>query len=165
MKNLEILNRKVNHDYFIIDTLECGIELKGNEVKSIKNGNCNISDAFCQIHNNQLTIVNMYIAKWETSNLYDILGERRERRLLAHKNEIIKFNNKIMVNIRLVSITLFFCMRFILPPLLNYNFFRLLFRINLIYMYKCNDKPGVCPFFTPYRDLATHSLYDRLCKG
>lgn len=98
MKNLEILNRKVNHDYFIIDTLECGIELKGNEVKSIKNGNCNISDAFCQIYNNQLTIVNMYIAKWETSNLYDILGERRERRLLAHKNEIVKFNNKVAID-------------------------------------------------------------------
>ena len=98
MKICEIENRKAKYDYYIEDTLECGIELKGNEVKSIRNGSCNITDAWCQIQNNQLVIRGMHISKWSTSNTYDLLDETRERRLLAHKKEIYKLADKVAIN-------------------------------------------------------------------
>lgn len=97
-KNIEIENRKAKYDYYIEDTLECGIELKGNEVKSIRNGSCNITDAWCQVQNNQLVIRGMHISKWSTSNTYDLLDETRERRLLAHKKEIYKLADKVAIN-------------------------------------------------------------------
>lgn len=99
MKNtINIDNRKARHEYFIEETLECGIELKGNEVKSIRNGSCNIVDAWCQVHNNQLYINGMYIASYKTTNNFDLLDERRERRLLAHKKEIIKLASKVSID-------------------------------------------------------------------
>ncbi len=91
---LNIENKKAYHDYFVEDKLECGIELKGNEVKSIRAGKVNIKDSWCQVQNNQLVIRGMHIAKWETSNSYDLLDETRERRLLAHKKEILQLLNK-----------------------------------------------------------------------
>ena len=98
MKNINIENRKAKYNYFIEETLECGIELKGNEVKSIRNGSCNITDAWCSIQNNQLVIRGMFISKYETTNLFDMLDEKRERRLLAHKKEISKLSNKVSMN-------------------------------------------------------------------
>lgn len=99
MKNvITIENRKAKHDYFIEETLECGIELKGNEVKSIRSGSCNIVDAWCQVHNNQLYINGMYIAAYKTTNNFDLLDEKRERRLLAHKKEIIKLASKVSID-------------------------------------------------------------------
>lgn len=97
MKNVNIENRKAKYDYFIEETLECGIELKGNEVKSIREGSCSIVDAWCSIQDNQLVIRGMYIANYKTTNKFDILGERRERLLLAHKKEIIKLFNKVSI--------------------------------------------------------------------
>ena len=95
---LNIENKKAYHDYFVEDKLECGIELKGNEVKSIRAGKVSIKDAWCQVQNNQLVIRGMHIAKWETSNSYDLLDETRERRLLAHKKEIYKLADKVAIN-------------------------------------------------------------------
>ena len=90
----EILNRKLYYDYFIEERLECGISLKGNEVKSIKDGMCNIKEAWIQIQDGNLVIRGMHISKWRTANLYDI-DEDRERQLLAHKREIRKLQDKI----------------------------------------------------------------------
>jgi len=92
-KNITIENRKAKYDYFIEETLECGIELIGNEVKSIKNGNCSIVDAYCKVVNRQLYIYNMFIKIYETTNKFDTLEENRDRKLLAHKKEIIKLDN------------------------------------------------------------------------
>lgn len=88
-KRPEIINRKAYHDYFIDDTLECGISLRGNEVKSIINGKANINEAWVGIQNNNLIINNMFISRYETTNIFDV-DERRERQLLAHKREILK---------------------------------------------------------------------------
>ena len=88
-KQVEILNKRAYHDYFVDDTLECGISLRGNEVKSIRNYMCNIKEAWCRVQDNQLVIRGMHISKWETSNMFDV-DETRERVLLAHKREIMK---------------------------------------------------------------------------
>lgn len=84
-----IQNRKAHHDYFVEDKIECGIVLKGNEIKSITLGNCNINDAWCSIQNSQLIMHNMYIEKYAVANTFDT-DPRRDRVLLAHKNEIRK---------------------------------------------------------------------------
>ena len=91
---MEIVNRKAHHDYFIKDTIEVGIELKGTEIKSIRNGSTNINDSYARIKNDEVFLTNMYIAKYEEGNRFNH-DERRERKLLLHKNEIIRLNHEI----------------------------------------------------------------------
>lgn len=89
-KAAEIKNKKAYHDYAVIETLECGLSLRGNEVKSIFNGKANINEAYVSADNGNLVINNMFISRWETANMFDV-DERRQRQLLAHKKEIRKF--------------------------------------------------------------------------
>ena len=60
---MEILNRKAKFNYFIEEELECGIELLGNEVKSIREGSCNIKDSYARIKNNEVFVINMFVKK------------------------------------------------------------------------------------------------------
>ena len=76
-----IENRKAYHDYFIEETLECGIELRGNEVKSLREGKASIKEAWVAIENNEMLIKKMHITKWDTANLFDV-DENRERNYL-----------------------------------------------------------------------------------
>lgn len=94
MKDITIENRKAYYDYYVLESLECGIELKGNEVKSIKSGKANIKDSWCRIVNNEIFVMGMHISKWDTSNMFDI-DEQRVKKLLLHKNEINKIANKV----------------------------------------------------------------------
>ena len=91
---MEIINRKATHDYFIKSTYEAGIELKGTEIKSIRSGSANINDAYARVKNNEVFLTNMYIAKYEEGNRFNH-DERRERKLLLHKNEIIRISYEI----------------------------------------------------------------------
>lgn len=93
-KKLLANNKKAYHDYFVEETLECGIELRGNEVKSIKEGKISIKEAWVAVENEQLIMKNSHVTKWDTANKYDV-DERRERRLLAHKSEIRKLADTI----------------------------------------------------------------------
>lgn len=98
MKNVIIENKKAYHDYFVDSTIECGLELHGNEVKSIKAGKANIKDSWCRISKNrEVFILGMHIAKWNTSNQFDI-DENRVKKVLMHKSEIIKLENKVKTN-------------------------------------------------------------------
>ena len=105
---MEILNRKANHDYFIKDTYECGIELKGTEIKSIRKSNANINDSYARIKNNEVFLTNMFIGKYEDGNIFNH-DERRERKLLLHKKEIIKINYLVNTNkYTLIPLKLYF---------------------------------------------------------
>ncbi len=105
---MEIVNRKAHHDYFIKSTYETGIELKGTEIKSIRSGSCNINDAYARIKNNEVYLTNMYIAKYEEGNRFNH-DERRERKLLLHKKEIIRINHEITTNkFTLIPLKLYF---------------------------------------------------------
>lgn len=88
-------NRSATHEYFILDRLEAGIVLDGGEVKSIKSGNVNLKDSFCVIHNGELFIKNMHIAVYDKSGAFNTKDSRRDRKLLLHKEEIIKVGAKI----------------------------------------------------------------------
>lgn len=91
---MEILNRRARHDYFIEDEYECGIVLTGTEIKSIRNGKCNIKDSYGTIRNNELYLLNMFISHYEEGNIFNH-NETRTRKLLMHKKEILKLNDKI----------------------------------------------------------------------
>ena len=105
---MEILNRKAHYDYFIKDTYEAGIELKGTEIKSLRKANANINDSYARIKNNEVYLTNMYIGKYEEGNIFNH-DERRERKLLLHKSEIIKLSKKLELdNYTLVPLKLYF---------------------------------------------------------
>jgi SsrA-binding protein len=89
-----IQNKKAHYDYFIEEKLICGIELKGNEVKSIRDGKASIKESWIVIENGELILKKMHITAWETANKFDV-DEDRERRLLATKKQIRDFNTKV----------------------------------------------------------------------
>lgn len=91
---MEILNRKAKFNYFIEEELECGIELLGNEVKSIREGSCNIKDSYARIKNNEVFVINMFIKKYSHTSDAFASSETRERKLLLHKKEILKLKDK-----------------------------------------------------------------------
>ena len=92
--SVEINNKKVYHDYFVDETLECGVVLKGNEVKSIRKGSVSLKEAYVKCDNGHLLLLNSHITKWETANDFDV-NETRPRVLLAHKVEIAKLAKKV----------------------------------------------------------------------
>ncbi|WP_274361645.1 SsrA-binding protein SmpB [Paenibacillus thermotolerans] len=83
-------NRKVSHDYFIEDTYEAGIVLMGTEIKALRAGKANISDAFATIRNGEMFIHNMHISPFEQGNRFNPTDPTRARKLLLHKKEISK---------------------------------------------------------------------------
>lgn len=91
---IEIKNKKAYFDYFIISEFECGIVLTGTEIKSIRRGSANLKDTYARIKNNEVYLINMYIAPYDEGNRYNV-PERRERKLLLHKNEIFKLKNSV----------------------------------------------------------------------
>ena len=91
---MEIVNRQASHNYFITDTIETGIVLTGTEIKSIRNGKCNIKDSYAIIKNNEVYLLNTHISPYEQGNIFNH-EETRTRKLLLHKKEILKLNNKV----------------------------------------------------------------------
>ncbi len=91
---MEILNKRARHDYFIEDEIECGIVLKGTEIKSIRAGQCNITDSYGHIIKGEIYVLNMFIAQYKQGNIFNH-EETRTRKLLMHKREILKLNDKI----------------------------------------------------------------------
>ena len=105
---MEILNRKAHHDYFIDEVYECGIVLTGTEIKSIRNGNCNIKDCYGIIKNHEVFLLNMYVGQYKEGNIFNH-EESRSRKLLLHKKEIKKLENAInLKGYTLVPIKLYF---------------------------------------------------------
>lgn len=91
---MEILNRRARHDYFIEEEYECGIVLTGTEIKSIRDGKCNLKGCYAIIRDNELYILNMFISHYKEGNIFNH-NETRSRKLLMHKKEILKLNDKV----------------------------------------------------------------------
>ncbi|MDD5645055.1 MAG: SsrA-binding protein SmpB [bacterium] len=103
-----ITNRKARRDYTILDTIEAGIELKGTEVKSLRNKKGNLSDSFAKIENGQAFILNLHISPYEFGNRnnHDPI---RTRKLLLHKSEIRKlFGQTSVKGHSLIPLKLYF---------------------------------------------------------
>ena len=84
-------NKKAYHDYFILESYEAGIELKGTEIKSVRKGSANLKDSYVRIKNGEAFVVNMHIAPYEQGNMFNV-DSRRERKILLHKKEINKLS-------------------------------------------------------------------------
>ena len=86
-KNIIIENRQARHEYFVDDTIECGISLVGNEVKSIRAGTVNLKDSWVEVENGELFVHGMHISPYEKGNIFN-RDPLRERKLLVHRREI-----------------------------------------------------------------------------
>ncbi len=105
---IEIKNRKALYDYLISDTYEAGIVLTGTEIKSIRDGKANLKDSYAIVRNGEVFILNMHISHYENGNIFNH-NETRTRKLLLHKNEILKIKDKISIKgYTLVPIKLYF---------------------------------------------------------
>ena len=91
---MEILNRRAKHDYFIEEEIECGIVLKGTEIKSLREGKANITDSYGHIRRGEIYVLNMFISQYKQGNIFNH-EETRTRKLLLHKKEILKIMNKV----------------------------------------------------------------------
>ena len=91
---MEIQNRKAKFEYFIEETIEAGIALKGTEIKSLRKSSCDLSDSFAIIKKGEVYLLNAFIAKYDEGNIFNH-DTRRTRKLLLHKSEITKLFNKV----------------------------------------------------------------------
>ena len=87
-------NKKAFHDFFVEESLECGIQLFGTEVKSLRLGQASIKESFCQIRNGECYIVGMHINPYERGNIFN-KDPLRDRKLLLHRREIDRLLGKI----------------------------------------------------------------------
>lgn len=101
-------NRKAHHDYFVLDRFECGMELFGTEVKSIRQGNVNLKDSYCYIKNGEIFATGVHISPYEKGNIFN-RDPDREKRLLMHKREILRLHGKVgQEGLTLVPLSLYF---------------------------------------------------------
>src|SRR5574344_1014220 len=96
-KSISILNKQLNFKYEVIETLECGIELKGTEVKTIRDGLCNLKDSFAIVKNNEVIVKGMHVSPYDKGNINNV-DSLRDRKLLLKKIEILKIKNNIKQN-------------------------------------------------------------------
>jgi len=89
-----IKNRKAEHDYFIIQTLEAGIVLTGTEIKSIRAGKVNFKDSYGKIENGEVWLMNLHISPWEKASFFNHDPERK-RKLLLNRHEIKRLRVKV----------------------------------------------------------------------
>jgi SsrA-binding protein len=107
-----IHNHKAGRDYFIAETCEAGIELKGAEVKSLRNARASIDDAFARIERNQCWLYNAHISPYEFGNRYNV-DPLRPRRLLLHKKEIDRLAGQLNAKgMALVPLKIYFTKSF-----------------------------------------------------
>ena len=101
-------NRRARHDYEVLDTIECGIELFGTEVKSIRSGQVNLKDSHARIEEGELYLYNVHISPYDHGNRFNH-DPVRKRRLLLHKREIQKLKSKIQEKgLTLIPLKLYF---------------------------------------------------------
>ena len=106
-KKYIVRNKKARHDYEIKDTYEAGISLKGSEVKSLREGKINISDAYALVENGEVVLRNLHISPYKMAQ--DTLDPIRPRRLLLKKREIRKIKSLTeQKGLTLIPLSLYF---------------------------------------------------------
>lgn len=93
-KNIEIINKKATHEFSFIYTLEAGLVLQGTEIKSIRAGRVNMSDAYCLVKGGELFLYNMHISEYKYGT-YNNHEPKRPRKLLVKKLELKKMHGKV----------------------------------------------------------------------
>ena len=106
--NQSVQNRKARYNYFFLEKFEAGIELRGSEIKSLRNGRVDIAESFAREEDNEIYLINSYFAKYSNSS-YLNHEENRQRKLLLHKKEIRKIVGKLnKESLTLIPIQIYF---------------------------------------------------------
>ena len=101
-------NKKAYHEYFILEKFEAGVELYGTEVKSIRQGNINLKDAYCMVKDGELFARGMHISPYEKGNIFN-RDPMRPKRLLMHKREIMRLYGRIKQDgLALIPLSVYF---------------------------------------------------------
>ena len=101
-------NRRALHEFHVLERLECGIELRGTEVKSLRSGQCSIAEAFGLIRGDQLYLMGATIPEYSHGNIHNH-KTARERRLLLQKRQLRTWNKQVRERgITIVPLTLYF---------------------------------------------------------
>lgn len=101
-------NRRAKHDYNIIDTYECGVVLRGTEVKSIRDANTSLQEAYAQIKDGEIWLYSWQISPYEQGNIFNC-DPLRPKKLLLHRREINKLAGKIKTSgLTLIPLKLYF---------------------------------------------------------
>lgn len=102
------VNRAARHEYFVLETIEAGIELAGTEIKSIRNGSVNLKEAWSDINSGEVFVYGMHISPYEKGNIFN-KDPFRARKLLLHKKEIVKLQTKLKQDgLTLIPLSLYF---------------------------------------------------------
>ena len=88
-------NSKAFRDYHILETIECGIQLRGSEVKSLREKRASLNESFARMESGEITLYNCHITSYEKKDGFDKLEPTRPRKLLLHKREIAKLSTKV----------------------------------------------------------------------
>ena len=109
MKKTITVNRQASYEYFIEDKFEAGIVLEGAEVKSLRQGNCNLKDSFCFLHGGEIYIKNMHIAVYDKAGAFNSKNSKRDRHVLLQKSEIARIAGKVNAKgMTVVPLSLYF---------------------------------------------------------
>lgn len=101
-------NKKAFHDYFVLESMEAGIELCGTEVKSVRGGQVNLKDSWCDVKNGEMLVHGMHISPYDHGNIFN-RDPMRTRRLLLHKREIMRLYGLVQQDgCALVPLSLYF---------------------------------------------------------
>ena len=93
-KDVQIKNKRAAFEFILMDRYDCGLQLLGSEIKSIRQGKASIVEAYCFVHNNEVWIKNMNISEYKEASLNNH-PPKRDRKLLLKKNEIEKIVSKL----------------------------------------------------------------------
>lgn len=94
MSKITATNRKAYRDYEVLESFECGIELKGSEVKSLRDGKINLNDSFARIDKGEVVLYNTNISPYAQASYLNV-DPVRQRKLLLHKKQIIKLASQL----------------------------------------------------------------------
>ncbi len=112
-KKIIAQNKKAFHDYFVDERYEAGIVLSGTEVKSLRAGQVNLKDSYCEVKNGELLAVGIHISPYEQGNIFN-RDPLRDRKLLMHKREIMKLHGLVgQKGFTLIPLSLYFSGSFV----------------------------------------------------
>jgi SsrA-binding protein len=110
VKEIHIKNRRAAFEFFFLDKFTAGIQLLGTEIKSIREGKASITEAYCYIDKGELWIKGMHISPYIKASFYNH-EETRNRKLLLHKRELKKLENKLDQGVTIIPLSLFITSR------------------------------------------------------
>jgi SsrA-binding protein len=102
-------NRRARHDYDVLETFECGIVLRGSEVKSLRDGKAQLADAYARVDDGELWLFGMHIPPWQFASGWGAHDPDRKRKLLLHRREIDELMGKSQQqSLTMVPLSLYF---------------------------------------------------------